>query len=258
MSNLLHCKDDLNATGEIFILPETTGRVSRRSVWFGHMARNEDTSRTTTEPERRDLGYAATREVLIRCGMEVLTEQGFAATGLDALLRRATVPKGSFYHYFDSKADFVREVMKAYDAFFCHKLDRALSHARLAPSDRMRAFVEDAKAGMAKYGYTRGCLVGNLSQEIGILPDDYRAALSEIVKGWQRKLANCLELAQRDGEISASADCEALAEFFWIGWEGAVMRARLVKSGDPLDTFIAGFMAGLPRPEHSATRKQKS
>jgi hypothetical protein len=30
--------------------------------------------------------------------MEVLIERGFAATGQDALLRRATLPKGSFRH----------------------------------------------------------------------------------------------------------------------------------------------------------------
>ncbi|WP_407185135.1 TetR/AcrR family transcriptional regulator [Bradyrhizobium centrosematis] len=223
------------------------------------MTKNHDAPRRIAGTERRDLGFAATRDVLIRCGMEVLTEQGFAATGLDALLRRATVPKGSFYHYFASKADFGREVMKAYDAFFCRKLDRALTNDRLAPSERMRAFVEDAKAGMAKYQYTRGCLVGNLSQEVEALPDSYRADLNGIVRGWQRKVARCLELARDAGEIEVSADCEALAEFFWIGWEGAVMRARLVKNGAPLDTFIAGFMAGLPRPEQSRPgRKNKA
>ena len=211
------------------------------------------------ESERRDLGYAATRDVLIRTGLEMLTEQGFAATGLDTLLRRATVPKGSFYHYFESKADFGREVMKAYDAFFCRKLDRALTNEKLSPSDRVRAFVEDAKAGMAKYGYTRGCLVGNFSQDVEALPNDYRAALNDIMKGWQEKIAGCLELAQRHGEISTSANCETLAEYFWIGWEGAVMRARLVKNGAPLDTFITGFLAGLPRPERSGSgRKKKS
>jgi TetR/AcrR family transcriptional repressor of nem operon len=189
--------------------------------------------------------------------LETLTEQGFAATGLDALLRRATVPKGSFYHYFENKADFGREVMRAYDAFFCRKLDRALTNEKLAPTDRIRAFVEDAKAGMAKYGYTRGCLIGNLSQEVEALPNDYRAALNEIMEGWQGKVACCLELAQRDGEITDSADCDALAAFFWIGWEGAVMRARLVKDGAPLDTFIAGFLAGLPRPERSCRGRKK-
>lgn len=223
------------------------------------MAQKHDEPRTNTEADRRDLGFAATRDVLIRCGMEVLTEQGFTATGLDALLRRATVPKGSFYHYFGSKADFGREVMKAYDTLFCRKLDRALDNEKLAPSERMRAFVEDAKSGMAKYQYTRGCLVGNLSQEVEALPDDYRSALNDIVQGWQRKVAHCLERAREADEIEASANCGALAEFFWIGWEGAVMRARLVKNSAPLDTFIAGFMAGLPRPRRSGTsRKQKS
>ncbi|SFN83269.1 transcriptional regulator, TetR family [Bradyrhizobium sp. Rc3b] len=222
------------------------------------MAKNQGTPLIIAGTERRELGFAVTRDVLIRCGMEVLTEQGFAATGLDALLRRATVPKGSFYHYFASKADFGREVMKAYDAFFCRKLDRALTNDRLAPSERMRAFVDDAKAGMAKYQYTRGCLVGNLSQEVGALPDSYRADLNGIVQGWQRKVARCLELARDAGEIEVSADCEALAEFFWIGWEGAVMRARLVKNGAPLDTFIAGFMAGLPRPEQSRPGRKKA
>lgn len=208
------------------------------------------------EPEQRALGYADTREVLLRSGLEMLTEQGFAATGLDALLRRATVPKGSFYHYFKSKADFGREVMKAYDAFFCRKLDRALTNKKLPPSDRIRAFVDDAKTGMAKYGYARGCLVGNFSQDIAALPDDYRSALNDIMKGWQEKIARCLNDAKRDGEIAASADCDALAEFFWIGWEGAVMRARLVKDGAPLDTFIAGFFAGLPPPARSPARRK--
>ncbi|MGM4954326.1 acrylate utilization transcriptional regulator AcuR [Bradyrhizobium barranii] len=217
----------------------------------------ESIRRKPGEPDRRDIGYAPTRHVLLRCGMEVMTQQGFAATGLDALLRRATVPKGSFYHYFESKADFGREVMKSYDSFFRHKLDRALNNEKLAPLARMRAFVEDAKAGMAKYGYARGCLVGNLSQEVEALPDDYRRLLDEIVRGWQRKVARCLELARDAGEISAAADCDSLAEFFWIGWEGAVMRARLVKNGRPLDTFIVGFIAGLPRPDGPKARSRR-
>ncbi|MBW5433692.1 TetR family transcriptional regulator [Bradyrhizobium canariense] len=222
------------------------------------MAKSSDNRRQPAEAWRHDIGYAPTRDVLIRCGMEVMTQQGFAATGLDALLRRATVPKGSFYHYFESKAEYGREIMKEYDSFFRHKLDRALNDERLAPLARMRAFVEDAKAGMAKYSYTRGCLVGNLSQEVEALPDDYRSALDEIIKGWQRKVAHCLELARDVGEIGDAADCDALAEFFWIGWEGAVMRARLVRNGVPLDTFISGFLAGLPRPDGAKPRSKRN
>lgn len=194
----------------------------------------------------REIGYAATRDVLIRCGMEMLTEQGFAATGLDAVLKRATVPKGSFYYYFDSKAAFGREVLKAYDAFFCHKIDRALTNNARLPLQRFHDFLQDAKVGMAKYRYTRGCLVGNLGQEVEALPEDFRAQLNGILQGWQARVADCLRLCIKAGQIGPQADCEALAEYFWIGWEGAVMRARLMRSGDPLDIFIAGFVNGLP------------
>ncbi|WP_081742954.1 TetR family transcriptional regulator C-terminal domain-containing protein [Candidatus Sodalis pierantonius] len=49
------------------------------------------------------------------------------------------------------------------------------------------------------------------------------------------------------GEVHSQADCAALAEFFWIGWEGAVMCARLAGNRQPLDRFAQGFLAGLPR-----------
>ncbi len=206
-------------------------------------------NKTTAAPQadRRETAYASTRDVLIRCGMELLTEQGFSATGLDAVLRRATVPKGSFYHYFGSKMEFGREVMNAYDAYFLHKLDRYLLNDSRDPMDRLVDFVDDAKRGLAKYRYTRGCLVGNLSQELPVLPSAYRKHLHGILTGCQRRVAQCLRLAQKQGGIGRKADCDALAVFFWIGWEGAVMRARLVQNAGPLDTFVEGFLKGLPR-----------
>ncbi|WP_372491233.1 TetR family transcriptional regulator C-terminal domain-containing protein [Amycolatopsis tucumanensis] len=60
---------------------------------------------------------------------------------------------------------------------------------------------------------------------------------------WERRLAACLRLADEAGELAAGADCDQLSAFFWIGWEGAVLRARLVRSTRPLDVSIAGFLA---------------
>jgi TetR/AcrR family transcriptional repressor of nem operon len=44
-----------------------------------------------------------TRNALVWCGTELLTERGFQITGIDEVLKRVGVPKGSFYHYFKSK-----------------------------------------------------------------------------------------------------------------------------------------------------------
>jgi TetR/AcrR family transcriptional regulator, transcriptional repressor for nem operon len=191
--------------------------------------------------------HADTRDTLIRAGMEMLTGQSFAATGLDAVLKRVNIPKGSFYHYFESKEAFGRELMAAYDAYFCAKLDRWLLDDTRPALERLGAFVEDAAKGMARHGYTRGCLVGNLGVEVDILPEDFRETLERILQGWQARIVACLREAQREGTVAKRIDLAALASFFWIGWEGAVLRARLVRNAAPLDTFFRGFIAGLPR-----------
>ena len=179
--------------------------------------------------------------------MEVLTEQGFAATGIDAVLKRVRVPKGSFYHYFDSKEAFVQQVLQRYAAYFARKLDRWLLDESVLPLRRLSNFVEDAKAGMARHQFRRGCLVGNLGQEITALPASFRQTLENVLLDWQVRLANCLTEAVHLGQLRQDSDCDALAAYFWIGWEGAVLRAKLVQDAQPLDTFATGFLNGMAR-----------
>lgn len=188
-----------------------------------------------------------TRAALIRSGIEMLTEQGFASTGIEGVLKRVGVPKGSFYYYFENKEAFGRAVLDSYAKYFANKLDASLLDQSMAPLDRIIAFSEGAKEGMAKHQFRRGCLIGNLGQEVSILPESYRAILSNTFLNWQNQLEVCLLSAQDRGDLLAKADCKLLAEFFWIGWEGAVMRAGITENADPMDVFIKQYMACLPR-----------
>jgi len=112
----------------------------------------------------------------------------------------------------------------------------------MPPLDRLLAFAEDAKLGMSKFDFQRGCLVGNLGQELGGYNAAFREQLEAVLRSWQRKVAQCLQLAIDGGAIARDADANGLAEFFWIGWEGAILRAKLTGNNDPLDAFMAGFM----------------
>ncbi len=188
-----------------------------------------------------------TRQALIRCGVEVLTAQGFMATGIDGILKRVGVPKGSFYHYFTSKEAFGLAVLESYAQYFAQRLDRWLLDESLSPMERLAGFVQHSKVSMARHEYRRGCLVGNLGQEVSVLPEGFRDALERTFMDWQGRLRACFEAAIQAGELPPDADCSELAAYFWIGWEGAVLRARLVKNDGPLNTFIAGFLRGLPR-----------
>ena len=191
--------------------------------------------------------YSETRESLIRAGLEILTEKGFSASGLDEILRRATVPKGSFYHYFVSKEAFGIELIDRYAAYFAAKLDRFLDEEAVSPLQRFRAFIADASDGMARHAFTRGCLVGNLGQEMGALPELFRARLLAVFDDWQTRVEHCLLAAKEAGEIPRDADCRQLASVFWIGWEGAVLRAKLERDAAPLETFAEFFLSGIVR-----------
>ncbi|WP_346357929.1 TetR/AcrR family transcriptional regulator [Bosea sp. (in: a-proteobacteria)] len=208
----------------------------------------EPTPRRRGRPPRSEARLADACERLLREGVAMLTERGFSAVGLDEVLAAVAVPKGSFYHYFGSKAEFGLALVDAYAAYFARRLDRWFLDESLSPLARLRAFVEDARAGMARFDYRRGCLVGNLGQEISALPEPFRDRLVAVFADWEARTARCLEAAKSAGEIEAHADCARLAVFFWIGWEGAVLRAKLERRPEPLDQFAEGFFSLIEHP----------
>lgn len=174
--------------------------------------------------------------------MELLTSRGFGATGVETILARHGIPKGSFYHYFPSKESFGKEVLSAYNAYILRKLDRWLADESRSAIGRLMDFIADATAGVRRHRFERGCLVGNLGQEVTTLPEGYRELLDSVLMQWQERVAICIKQGQSSGEIAASLDCEELAAFFWIGWEGAVLRSRLERSVKALDTFAGSFV----------------
>jgi len=198
-------------------------------------------------PPKRGDDRFDTREALVRAGLAVLTEKGFVATGIDEVLRQVGVPKGSFYHYFEHKEAFGLAVIAAYGDYFGRKLEQVFSSVAISPLARLRAFVDEAGAGMARFGFRRGCLIGNLGQEMSNLPESFRIRLDEVFRDWEARLARCLASAQQAGELAGDTNCNELARQFWIGWEGAVLRAKLERSVAPLNAYLTLYLAALHR-----------
>ncbi|TMO95566.1 TetR family transcriptional regulator [Pseudoalteromonas sp. S3260] len=190
---------------------------------------------------------ADTKALLLRVGLETLTEFGFSATGLDTILKKAKVPKGSFYHYFKNKEAFGLALVDAYDTFFIAKLKFYLEQPEVPPLERIVNFTQSAIAGMLKYDYKRGCLVGNLNQELNHLSDEFKIRLMQSYHAWQTQLTQCLDLAQQQHTIKTDVDTTQMSEYFWIGWEGAVMRAKLTQSSKPLTLYTEMFLRALLR-----------
>lgn len=182
-----------------------------------------------------------TRNALVWCGTELLTERGFQITGIDEVLKRVGVPKGSFYHYFKSKDHFGHAVIDNYEAYYAKKMDRIFGDSSQSPLQRLVSFTVNAKNGMVKFDFKRGCLIGNLGQELAALDTQFRERLEGVLVSWEKRVAECLSEAIDSGELAPGQDPQALSRFFWVGWEGAILRSKLMRSLEPIDQFTSIF-----------------
>ena len=182
-----------------------------------------------------------TRNALVWCGTELLTERGFQITGIDEVLKRVGVPKGSFYHYFKSKDHFGHAVIDNYEAYYAKKMDRIFGDTTQSPLQRLVNFTVNAKNGMVKFDFKRGCLIGNLGQELAALDTQFRERLEGVLVSWEKRVADCLREDIDLGELAPGQDPQALSRFFWVGWEGAILRSKLMRSLEPIEQFTSIF-----------------
>jgi len=202
------------------------------------------TSHVALSPSRsgnRAATRTDTRNALVWCGTELLTERGFQITGIDEVLKRVGVPKGSFYYYFKSKDHFGHAVIDNYEAYYAKKMDRIFNDYSQSPLQRLVNFTVNAKNGMVKFDFKRGCLIGNLGQELAALDTQFRERLEGVLLSWEKRVADCLAEAIDIGEIAPEQDPQALSRFFWVGWEGAILRSKLMRSLEPIDQFTSIF-----------------
>jgi TetR/AcrR family transcriptional repressor of nem operon len=179
-----------------------------------------------------------TKADIIALGTEMISLQGYNATGIDAVLKKAGVPKGSFYHYFGSKEDFGLAVIDQFAVHYEEKLAAFFDDETVPPLHRIRNYLENGFSHLVENGFTKGCLAGNIGQEMADQNEVFRSRIDRIFRSWKERFSVCLGEAGDAGDLDPGIDPDALAEFVLSGWEGAVLRAKVMRSQDPLKDFI--------------------
>lgn len=179
----------------------------------------------------------STKATLLDAGRQLFLERGYNNAGIEAVLQAANIPKGSFYYYFESKEDFGLQVLDRFAECFRADLDEFLNDQTLSPLNRLRRYVDSRLERLQSQECRKGCLIGNLSQEMADQSEAFRARLTQIFKSSSERVAQCLAEAQQAGEIPGHLDVQELAEFWLNSWQGAILRAKTIRSIAPLKTF---------------------
>jgi len=177
------------------------------------------------------------REKLLQVGMQVVHERGFRGASVRDIVQAAGVPQGSFTNHFASKEAFGLEVVELYAAQAEAAMRQTLRNEALPPLQRLRAFIERSRTGIAGDGPCNGCLLGNFSAEANDCGELLRGRVVAALAGMQDALAFCLRAAVAAGEIAPATDCDETAAFILASLQGATLLAKAQRSPQPLLRF---------------------
>ncbi len=177
----------------------------------------------------------------------MLLERGYNDLGIQAVLDAAGVPKGSFYHHFESKEDFALQVIDLYMTEVHAGLDACLGDGQRAPLARVRGFFEATRDKYREQGYL-GCLLGGVGQELSGVSEVFRRKIDWCLTAIADRIAGCLDEARRAGDLPPGADVRQMAQLLVDCWEGAALRTRLRRDPAPLQAMLDFYF-------HSATAR---
>lgn len=178
------------------------------------------------------------KEDIVQAGLDIVLSRGFNATGVEAILKQANIPKGSFYNFFSSKEEFGLAIIDKYVADRSELFAPIISDESVPPLERIKKSFETLIAAFEDYDCSKGCLLGNLGQEMSDQFENIRQRLEQALQGWIMGLSGLLQQAQQEHTIPADIDAEMLAENLIASFQGALLRSKVKKSSGPLRNFI--------------------
>ena len=176
------------------------------------------------------------KEILSK-GAEIILFKGFNNTGINEILDAAGVPKGSFYFYFKSKADFGIQLIRFFEAQFLQLGDYHIKQVKKSYLIGLRNFFDGFLEIFKEQAYRGGCPIGNFSLEMSDLNENFRNQIQMTFGKMQDTVKHFLSAAVKIGELSESHDLDSLSEFIINSWEGALMRVKVKKDAAPMALF---------------------
>jgi TetR/AcrR family transcriptional repressor of nem operon len=184
-----------------------------------------------------------TKDHILNCGERLIASKGFVGVGLSEILTAASVPKGSFYHYFSSKERFGEELLSRYLDDYVAQLDDVFKADGASARSRLMRYwsswkvsqcdVSDSNCPEPQTGSK--CLIVKLSAEVADISESMRLTLRGGTDRVVQRIAQCLEDARQDGSVAPGLNAAETALTLYELWLGASLLAKLRRDGSPFD-----------------------
>lgn len=172
-----------------------------------------------------------TRDRILRAAVEEFSTRGFADTSVGDVLQASGTGKSQFYHYFENKADLVREVLRFQRLRSLPS--RNPDHGHLDSWERIRAWIDQLLEVTEKAGCGGLDLIGAFPAALAE-DDSLRREIHRTTHLRRRLLHRGLRRMKSRGDLAADADPARLATFAAAAIEGGLHLASTEASVEPL------------------------
>ena len=184
------------------------------------------------------------KEKLTDAALGLIWTSGYGATSVDDICAKANVKKGSFYHFFKSKADLEIAALEANWQRGKQRLNDLFSPS-VPPLQRFENYfdfvLQKQSDLLAEYGSVLGCPLCSVGSEVCAKETGIREKAQEILERYAKYFESAIRDAQAQGLIAAS-DAKTKARMLFAYVQGTLAQARIANSLEPLRELRASGM----------------
>lgn len=200
-----------------------------------------------------------TRDKLLDAALQIVWEEGVGSASVDDICGKAGVRKGSFYHFFKSKAELIVAALEHHWEDARQEFDRVFSPS-VPPVERLRGFFSLMLRRQAAKREQMGRVLGCPYASAGVSSSSDEQLIRDHVEKIFAIYRKYFETALRDGKADGSIpvkDVAVAVEAVFELIEGAMSAARIQNSLKPIENLCRGafMMLGLEWEQKTAGAK---
>ncbi|TSD76641.1 TetR/AcrR family transcriptional regulator [Pseudomonas sp. KBS0710] len=180
----------------------------------------------------------STRQAILDTAQVIVGRKGFSAVGLNEILQAAEVPKGSFYHYFNSKDAFGVVLLDSYFDHYIKGMQQLFDQPGLSGFAKLMRYWHSWVDNQTGCTDTGKCLAVKLGAEVSDLSEPMRLALQRGTARTIALLAEALQHGVEDGSLPAQSHPESLARRLYALWLGTSVMSKITRTSAPFDEAL--------------------
>ncbi len=164
------------------------------------------------------------REKVIETAQRLLREQGYHATGIQAILAESRVSRSNLYYHFRSK----RELAEAVIARWREGLEKQFAKTIASESSYRRQVERFVQLfiDIQQSDTFAVCPFGRLAMELGDREPELRKRINQVFDSFRDALSDLIARGVEAGEFKADTEPRRLANALLVAIEGGIVLSR--------------------------------